>query len=275
MSEFLVDPSTIKQKKNDTTKDDLNTMDIIPVENNSENCNVFCLNQFWPKIIEEIRNIEIINPKKQTLFPLKRIKKVMQLDDTVKKANLETTIMLSKAIEMFIREITLRGWRHTEDKHRRTLMKNDISEAVAGYDQFDFLIDIVPKPEAKKGIKKTQMKTSTNPKQVLYYFQNPGKIQTNYASVSSASQNIQAIQPNNSQIVSLVNETQNQIFNIASNIVSSSPTTSERDNQPTILQLQDNTQTLKTNSKLVPTSVTHSGEKAIPESTNFNNLRML
>lgn len=91
----------------------------------------------------------------------------MQLDDTVKTVSLETTIMLSKAMEMFIREITLRGWRHTEDEHRRTLKKNDISEAVAGYDQFDFLIDIVPKPEAKKGIKKTQIKTSTNPKQVI------------------------------------------------------------------------------------------------------------
>lgn len=95
----------------------------------------------------------------------------MKLDDTVNLVGVESTIMLSKAVEMFIREITLHGWKHAEDGHRRTLMKNDICAAVAGYDQFDFLIDIVPRPEAKKVTKKTKMKTSTktstNPKQVI------------------------------------------------------------------------------------------------------------
>lgn len=54
-----------------------------------------------------------------------------------------------KACEMFIHELTMRAWVHTEDNKRRTLQRNDIAMAITKYDQFDFLIDIVPRDDIK------------------------------------------------------------------------------------------------------------------------------
>ena len=61
----------------------------------------------------------------------------------------EAPVLFAKAAEMFVSELSLRAWIHTEENKRRTLQKNDISQAVSKYDQFDFLIDIVPRDEMK------------------------------------------------------------------------------------------------------------------------------
>ena len=85
----------------------------------------------------------------------------------------EAPVLFAKAAEMFIHELTMRAWIHTEvfflfcffhvetcqmqisdsmlkltefqDNKRRTLQRNDIAMAITKYDQFDFLIDIVPR----------------------------------------------------------------------------------------------------------------------------------
>ncbi len=63
----------------------------------------------------------------------------------------EAPILFAKAAELFIRELTLRAWIHTDRNRRRTLQRNDISMAVSygDTDQFDFLIDIVPRDEGR------------------------------------------------------------------------------------------------------------------------------
>ncbi len=63
----------------------------------------------------------------------------------------EAPVLFAKAAELFIRELTLRAWIHTERNRRRTLQRNDISMAVSygDTDQFDFLIDIVPRDEGR------------------------------------------------------------------------------------------------------------------------------
>ena len=61
----------------------------------------------------------------------------------------EAPVLFAKAAEIFITELTLRAWIHTEDNKRRTLQRNDIAMAITKYDQFDFLIDIVPRDEIK------------------------------------------------------------------------------------------------------------------------------
>ena len=73
----------------------------------------------------------------------------MKLDDDVKMISAEAPVLFSKAAELFITELTLRAWIHTEDNKRRTLQRNDIAMAISKYDQFDFLIDIVPRDELK------------------------------------------------------------------------------------------------------------------------------
>lgn len=93
----------------------------------------------------------------------------MKLDDNVKMISAEAPMLFSKAAEVFINELTLRAWIHTEDNRRRTLQRNDIAMAITKYDQFDFLIDIVPREEAKIVTKTcgSDIKTTLNPEQVI------------------------------------------------------------------------------------------------------------
>jgi len=104
--------------------------------------------KFWPKANEEIRQMGS-NGLKALDLPLARIKKIMKLDEDVKMISAEAPVLFAKATEIFIHELTMRAWIHTEDNKRRTLQRNDIAMAITKYDQFDFLIDIVPRDELK------------------------------------------------------------------------------------------------------------------------------
>ena len=78
--------------------------------------------------------------------------------------------------EIFIHELTMRAWIHTEDNKRRTLQRNDIAMAITKYDQFDFLIDIVPRDDIKPAPSASSKPREDNsvrmaPDQVSYYFQ--------------------------------------------------------------------------------------------------------
>lgn len=106
---------------------------------------------FWPKATEEIRTMDINGLKHQEL-PLARIKKVkkivwtssdrilndslfsplkiMKLDEDVKMISAEAPVLFARAAEMFITELTMRAWIHTEDNKRRTLQRNDIAMAI-------------------------------------------------------------------------------------------------------------------------------------------------
>jgi len=60
-------------------------------------------------------------------LPLARIKKIMKLDDDVKMISAEVPILFAKAAEIFIHELTLRAWLHTEESKRRTLQVYNIN----------------------------------------------------------------------------------------------------------------------------------------------------
>ncbi|TGZ70762.1 hypothetical protein CRM22_003018 [Opisthorchis felineus] len=109
---------------------------------------------YWELIRVEIENIRSDHSAFKTQdLPLARIKKIMKLDDDIKTMMIsaEAPILFAKAAELFIRELTLRAWIHTERNRRRTLQRNDIAMAVSDgdTDQFDFLIDIVPREEVR------------------------------------------------------------------------------------------------------------------------------
>ncbi|KAH9290273.1 hypothetical protein KI387_034390 [Taxus chinensis] len=61
----------------------------------------------------------------------------------------EAPVLFSKACELFILELTLRSWLHTEENKRRTLQRNDIAGAVNRGDILDFLVDIVRRDDIK------------------------------------------------------------------------------------------------------------------------------
>ncbi len=88
-----------------------------------------------------------VNDFKNHQLPLARIKKIMKADEDVRMISAEAPVLFAKACEMFILELTLRSWIHTEENKRRTLQKNDIAAAITRTDIFDFLVDIVPRDE--------------------------------------------------------------------------------------------------------------------------------
>jgi hypothetical protein len=59
----------------------------------------------------------------------------------------EAPLIFSKACEIFISELTLRAWMVAEENKRRTLQRSDVCSAVQKSDQYDFLVDIVPREE--------------------------------------------------------------------------------------------------------------------------------
>lgn len=137
---------------------------------------------FWPRVTSEVRSKPLLVTKTGSKkdepiqeLPLARIKKIMKQDGDVKMISAEAPILFSKAAEIFISELSLRAWIHTEDNKRRTLQRNDIAMAITKYDQFDFLIDIVPRDELKPVKRQEEVvRQSQNvmgSDQVQYYFQ--------------------------------------------------------------------------------------------------------
>lgn len=129
------------------------------------------LNDLWTQSINAIVAIEPGTTNwKQQVLPLARIKKIMKSDEAVyaeiEREHTTTTsdattlasnnnsrfmiaseapILLGKACELLVKEITIRSWRHTERNRRRTLQKQDVHTAVGESEVYDFLIDIVPR----------------------------------------------------------------------------------------------------------------------------------
>ncbi|XP_052191310.1 nuclear transcription factor Y subunit C-9-like [Diospyros lotus] len=104
------------------------------------------LQRFWASQYQEI---EHTTEFKNHSLPLARIKKIMKADEDVRMISAEAPVVFARACEMFILELTLRSWNHTEENKRRTLQKNDIAAAITRTDIFDFLVDIVPREDLK------------------------------------------------------------------------------------------------------------------------------
>ncbi|KAH7280717.1 hypothetical protein KP509_36G010900 [Ceratopteris richardii] len=105
------------------------------------------LRQFWAAQMQEVQHVTDF---KVHQLPLARIKKIMKADEDVRMIAAEAPVLFAKACEMFILELTLRSWIHTEENRRRTLQKNDIAAAIPQNEIFDFLVDIVPRDEVKE-----------------------------------------------------------------------------------------------------------------------------
>ena len=99
------------------------------------------LQAFWSDKLSEINQTTKFNLNG---LPLKGIKKIMKADADVQRISGDAPVLLAKACEMFIQELTLRAWHHTKQNKRRTLERKDISVALATTDVFDFLVDISP-----------------------------------------------------------------------------------------------------------------------------------
>ncbi|KAJ7907189.1 nuclear transcription factor Y [Mycena leptocephala] len=107
------------------------------------------LRSFWQR---QIDSAEQETPDyRHPPLPLARIKKVMKSDPDVKMIAADAPILFCKACEIFIAEITARAFIIADSNKRRTLSRADIAKALTKSDQFDFLIDIVPREEPFAG----------------------------------------------------------------------------------------------------------------------------
>ena len=136
---------------------------------------------------QRIQNTATENWKIQTL-PLARIKKIMKSEEFIlqelEKERLqkaaeegkagdgekpsvkfmisgEAPVLMSKACELLIRDLSFRAWRHTERNRRRTLQRQDLHAAVGESEVYDFLIDIVPRVTTAKTSAATAAETAT------------------------------------------------------------------------------------------------------------------
>ncbi|CAM0909287.1 unnamed protein product [Alopecurus aequalis] len=107
------------------------------------------LQQFWA---ERLSEMEQATDFKNHTLPLARIRKIMKADEDVCMISADAPVILAKACELFILELTMRSWMHSEENKRRTLQKNDIAAALTRTDIYDFLGDIIPREEMKEGM---------------------------------------------------------------------------------------------------------------------------
>lgn len=103
------------------------------------------LAKFWQEMMDDVKASggDVAEFKMQQL-PLARIKKIMKSDEDVRMISAEAPVLFAKACEFFILEMTLRAWHVAEENNRRTLTRQDISDAVNRTEVWDFLADTVP-----------------------------------------------------------------------------------------------------------------------------------
>ncbi|XP_027771212.1 nuclear transcription factor Y subunit C-2-like [Solanum pennellii] len=97
------------------------------------------LEMFWT---DKLREMENVTDFKSNLLPrINRIKKIMKTDKDVRMIATESPVLLAKACELFIQELTLRSWFKAEENHRRILKKDDVTDVIMETDTLDFLLD--------------------------------------------------------------------------------------------------------------------------------------
>ncbi|NXS75244.1 NFYC factor, partial [Pandion haliaetus] len=136
------------------------------------------LQSFWPRVMEEIRNLTVKDFRVQEL-PLARIKKIMKLDEDVKMISAEAPVLFAKAAQIFITELTLRAWIHTEDNKRRTLQHACGADVSARGGLLD--VDLFPPVYLSFTCLQEEVRQAVTPAEpVQYYFtlaQQPAAVQ--------------------------------------------------------------------------------------------------
>lgn len=135
------------------------------------------IQSFWLYAMRDDPDDEFKNHQ----LPLARIKKIMKSDEDVRMISADAPVLFAKACEMFILELTLRAWVHTTDNRRKTLQRGDIGMAITKTDIFDFLIDIVPREDAKANSKKLNNQLGAPGTEEVTMVRAPGQLEHNLA----------------------------------------------------------------------------------------------
>ncbi|CAM9132214.1 unnamed protein product, partial [Chrysoparadoxa australica] len=112
------------------------------------------LSDFWDQVYDEVRKATVPSDLKP-LVPPTRVKKAIHYEDEVRedvgepkyRIGSDAPILIAKAVEFFVREMTLLAAVHMEN--RKILQRSDVSTAISNTDTYDFLFDIVPQDDKK------------------------------------------------------------------------------------------------------------------------------
>jgi len=220
---------------------------LTPVSSNNEVSEAqSMLQNLWTNQLAIVHKMDVADFKVQDL-PLARIKKIMKMDEDVKMISAEAPLIFAKAAQLFISELTLRAWIHTEESKRRTLQRNDIATAITKFDQFDFLIDIVPREEMKPASIPTRRDDQgSNPLQ--YFYTLPTQQLNNSTNITSqqiSNNNITTNQQTTTttpQVLQLTTSNDNSSHQQAVNQIQQSTTTTQLNNSGGVIGLLGNTQ---------------------------------
>ena len=104
------------------------------------------LDKFWKEqlhSVQELKGQTEQDFKTHNDLPLARIKRIMKSDEDVRMISAEAPVLIAKACELFILDLSIRSWNYSQLHKRRTLQKEDIREAIQKTDIFDFLVDVI------------------------------------------------------------------------------------------------------------------------------------
>lgn len=82
----------------------------------------------------------------------------------------EAPILFAKACEMFIAEMTIKGYYNAEKLERKTLQRKDIATAIARTDTYDFLIDTIPRNELQQHVSPESFVSKIDPSFYRFVF---------------------------------------------------------------------------------------------------------
>lgn len=131
---------------------------------------------FWRERRSEIDNASDIRREHQ--FPLSRIRRIAKSNEKVERIAADATILLAKACEFFVMELTSQAWFNKEESRCLTLQNWDIGRALVGNACKNFFVHIVhanSQKEAMRHLKETMFPyplqlQNLNPPQELNLF---------------------------------------------------------------------------------------------------------
>eukprot|EP01029_Cantina_marsupialis_P029827 TRINITY_DN782312_c0_g1_i1.p1 TRINITY_DN782312_c0_g1~~TRINITY_DN782312_c0_g1_i1.p1 ORF type:complete len:126 (+),score=30.69 TRINITY_DN782312_c0_g1_i1:122-499(+) len=103
--------------------------------------------EFWQSVNRDVQNLDTthhVDFKTVSDLPLARIKRIMKADEDVRMIRAESPILLAKACELFIMELTLRSHCYSQNANRTDegLEREDIHNVIKETDVLDFIADL-------------------------------------------------------------------------------------------------------------------------------------
>ena len=72
-------------------------------------------------------------------FPLGTVKRIIKLDPDVNLISQETVFLITKALEMFVQNLSIEAYSYTAGAKKKTISKQDVEKAIDAVDALAFL----------------------------------------------------------------------------------------------------------------------------------------